>query len=165
MSALNEKKKLAAPMPDFNTIQPADKASMKVCSCLDSMDEKEFEWAKDQAYRKILSKIAEKMYDRHSLKDKKTIKIKAREFLSDIRSGMSDLDLMDKHNLNERQLQSAFRKMIKSGKVSTMEVANRLYITESQTFTALIEADQLQCQKFTKKRKKDEDEQRSTEGE
>ncbi len=151
MSALNEKKIKRAPMPDLDTLQPADIGLKKVGACLDSLDKEQYKKAKDNAYHRILTEIAEKMYNRQSIKEKHTIKIKANEFLNDIKSGMCDQDLMEKHKLNERQLQSAFRKLIKSGKVSAIEIAKRLYITQSQTFTALFEAEQLNCKKRDKK--------------
>jgi hypothetical protein len=153
MSSLNENEKLRETMPDVNTLRPADQAGLKD-RCPEWKEQRDNEQLRDAAYKKILSEMADKLYDRRARKDKATKKIRTKDFLTDIRSGMSDNDLMDKHDLNERQFQSALRKMIKAGELTTMEVARRLYITESQTFTALIEADQLQWAKSNKRSKK-----------
>lgn len=152
MSALNEKKTKKITMPDLNKLQPADMGLLKVGNCIASLDSEQYKKAKDKAYQRIITEIASQIFNGQQAKEKNVIKIKANEFLTDIKTGMSDQDLMDKHRLNERQLQSAFRKMIKAGKLSAMEIAKRLYITESQTFTALFEADQLNWKKQTKKK-------------
>ncbi|MFH1114453.1 MAG: hypothetical protein V1792_11075 [Pseudomonadota bacterium] len=63
---------------------------------------------------------------------KPTVKISAKEVLKDIRSGLEDNEFMLKYNLTYRQLQRLFRKMIKAGYVSPLELAQRLCVTESQ---------------------------------
>ena len=44
--------------------------------------------------------------------EKKKIRIRIEEIVQDVRSGMSEYDLMDKYGLSSRGLQSAFRKLI-----------------------------------------------------
>ena len=69
--------------------------------------------------------------------NKPVVKISASEVLSAIRSGVDDQTLMVKYNLNYRQLQVLFRKMIKAGYVTPLELAKRLCVTESQVTEVL----------------------------
>ena len=50
---------------------------------------------------------------------------------------MDDDALMAKYNLNFRQLQRLFRKMIQGGFVSAIEMAQRLCVTKSQVTDAI----------------------------
>jgi len=71
---------------------------------------------------------------------KKTkITISAREVLTDLKSGLDDEGFMIKYNLTYRQLQRLFRKMIQSGFVTPLELAQRLCVTHSQVTEALRE--------------------------
>jgi DNA-binding MarR family transcriptional regulator len=63
---------------------------------------------------------------------KPALKISAQEVLKDIRAGLEDGEFMLKYNLTYRQLQSLFRKLIKAGYVSPLELAQRLCVTQSQ---------------------------------
>jgi ankyrin repeat protein len=45
----------------------------------------------------------------------KTVRIKAKEVLNDIKSGMHNLDLMRKYNLSQQSLESLFRKLESQG--------------------------------------------------
>ncbi len=63
--------------------------------------------------------------------------INARQVLEDLRSGADDETLMVKYNLNFRQLQRLFRKMILGGFTTPMELAQRLCVTKSQVTEAL----------------------------
>lgn len=61
-----------------------------------------------------------------------TLKISAKEVLKDLRAGLEDNEFMLKYDLTQRQLQSLFRKLIKAGYVSPLELAHRLCVTQSQ---------------------------------
>jgi DNA-binding MarR family transcriptional regulator len=63
---------------------------------------------------------------------KEKLQISAKEVLDDLRSGMDDKTFMGKYKLSYRQLQDLFRKMIKAGFVSPIELAERLCVTSSQ---------------------------------
>ena len=72
-------------------------------------------------------------------KPKRSIKISAKEFLTDIRSGMDEEALMIRYGLLPRQLQSAFRQIINAGLATPMELSKRLSITKSQVTDAFKE--------------------------
>ena len=72
-------------------------------------------------------------------KHKRSIKISAKEFLIDIRSGMDEEALMIRYGLLPRQLQSAFRQIINAGLATPMELSKRLSITKSQVREAFVE--------------------------
>lgn len=63
---------------------------------------------------------------------KPKIKISAKEVLKDIRNGMDDESFMLKYDITFRQLQALFRKLIKAGYISPLELAERLCVTKSQ---------------------------------
>jgi hypothetical protein len=83
----------------------------------------------------VLDFIAKK----HSQESKRRIQINAGQFLADLRSGLDDEALMIKYGLLPRQLQSVFRKMIKAGLITALEISNRLKITKSQVTEAFVE--------------------------
>jgi len=64
---------------------------------------------------------------------KTQIEVRAREAVRDIRSGFSDLDLMEKYRLTDRGLGSLFRKLVAAGLLKHSEVEER-----DPTFTATI---------------------------
>ncbi len=66
-------------------------------------------------------------------------KINAQQVLADIKSGMDNDSLMEKYELNQRQLQSVFRQMIRAGLATALELSNRLSITKSQVREAFVE--------------------------
>lgn len=72
-------------------------------------------------------------------KHKRTIRVSAKEFLTDIRSGMDDEALMIRYGLLPRQLQSVFRQIINAGLATPMELSKRLSITKSQVREAFVE--------------------------
>ena len=72
-------------------------------------------------------------------RDWKKRKIKAQDFLEDIKAGMDIDGLMAKHLLTQRQLQSALRQLIKLGLATPLELSNRLSITTSQVTEAFVE--------------------------
>jgi|GEM_PF-1809738 len=67
---------------------------------------------------------------------KPKISISAQEVLNDLTSGLDDQGFMIKYELNYRQLQRLFRKMIQAGYVSPLELAERLCVTQSQVTEA-----------------------------
>jgi hypothetical protein len=67
---------------------------------------------------------------------KPSIKISASEALKDIKLGLDDQTLMRKYDLTARQLQRLFRKIIRAGYATTLELSNRLCITRSQVTQA-----------------------------
>jgi len=69
---------------------------------------------------------------------KEKLQVSAKEVLDDLRSGMDDEAFMRKYKLSYRQLQDLFRKMIKAGFVTPIELAERLCVTSSQV-TEVIE--------------------------
>ena len=83
----------------------------------------------------VLDFIAKKQ----AQESKRRIEINAKQFLADLRSGFDDEALMIKYGLLPRQLQSAFRKMIKAGLITALEISNRLKITKSQVTEAFVE--------------------------
>ena len=52
-------------------------------------------------------------------------KIKAKEIVNDIREGMSDSQLMEKHSVSSKGLQSVFRKLVEAKAITPREVFNR----------------------------------------
>jgi hypothetical protein len=66
-------------------------------------------------------------------------KLKARDFLKDVKRGMGDNELMEKYLLSRRALQSALRQLIELGLATPLELSNRLSITKSQVREAFVE--------------------------
>lgn len=66
-------------------------------------------------------------------------KINAQELLADVRSGVSDEELMTKYSLTARELQSVFRQIIEAGLATVMELSDHLSITKSQVREAFTE--------------------------
>jgi hypothetical protein len=52
-------------------------------------------------------------------------KIKAKEIVNDIRSGMTDSQLMEKHGLSSKGLQSIFTKLVEAKAIGPRELFNR----------------------------------------
>ena len=72
-------------------------------------------------------------------KDPGKRKLKAQEFLKDVKRGMSDNELMGKYLLSRRALQSALRQLIELRLATPLELSNRLSITKSQVREAFVE--------------------------
>ena len=66
-------------------------------------------------------------------------KLKAQEFLRDVKRGMTDNELMGKYLLSRRALQSALRQLIELRLATPLELSNRLSITKSQVREAFVE--------------------------
>lgn len=72
-------------------------------------------------------------------KSRRSIRIDAKKFLTDIRSGMDDEVLMIRYGLRPRQLQNAFRQIINAGLATPLELSKKLSITKSQVREAFVE--------------------------
>ncbi|MGO9123002.1 MAG: hypothetical protein ACLQPD_35945 [Desulfomonilaceae bacterium] len=66
-------------------------------------------------------------------------KLKAQDFLKDVKRGMSDNELMGKYLLSRRALQSALRQLIELRLATPLELSNRLSITKSHVREAFVE--------------------------
>lgn len=60
-----------------------------------------------------------------SEKQKIKIKIKVREFVSDLRSGMDDPSLIDKYGLSEEMLPRLVDQLLSAGHISDEDLSNR----------------------------------------
>ncbi|MGO9565974.1 MAG: PilZ domain-containing protein [Desulfomonilaceae bacterium] len=73
--------------------------------------------------------------------------IKAKDFVNDLRSGMSDSEIRCKYNLSAKGLQSAFRKLLEVKAVRTSEVFGRVSVeadTVAIASTRLLPRDELE---------------------
>ena len=57
--------------------------------------------------------------------------LSAKEILADIKAGMSDSELMQKHHLSEKGLESAFTKLVEMRALKQAELQNRISTPES----------------------------------
>lgn len=67
-------------------------------------------------------------------------RIKAREFMTDIRSGMDDPSLMRKYDLTHEGLQKVFEKLVEADFITVMELHERSRLSETQVTKAFVEA-------------------------
>jgi len=70
------------------------------------------------------------------------VRIKAQEFVADLRSGLDDAALMRKYGLSEVGLGRVFDKLIDADIVTLDELWNRSMVSESQITKAFVEAQQ-----------------------
>jgi hypothetical protein len=73
--------------------------------------------------------------------------IKAKDFVNDIRTGMSDSQLRSKYNLSAKGLQSAFAKLLEAKAIRTSEVFGRVSVeddTVAIASTRLLPRDELE---------------------
>ncbi len=90
----------------------------------------------------ILKKQVEEIFKKRDKDvEKPPVRVNAKALLQDVRDGKDDDFLMDKYNINNRQLQECFRKIIDLGLTSALELSQRLCITKSQVSEAIQEAD------------------------
>ena len=66
-------------------------------------------------------------------------KIKAKPFVRDLRSGMSDRELMDKYILSENQLHKLLHKLVDAGAIDEMELFMRTSLSDSTISRAFVE--------------------------
>ncbi len=69
-------------------------------------------------------------------------KIAAREVISDLRSGMSNQELMVKYSLSCKALRYVFKRLVEDGFMTEMEFYERTDLTESSVFRAFSEKTQ-----------------------
>ena len=67
-------------------------------------------------------------------------KIRAKEFVRDLRNGMGDRQFMEKYALSGDQLRSVFRKLVDAGTIDEMEIYMRTTLSESTITRALAES-------------------------
>jgi hypothetical protein len=67
-------------------------------------------------------------------------KIKAKEFIGDLRSGMDDPSLMEKYSLTPEGLQKVFEKLIEADFITVLELHERARLSETQVTRAFVEA-------------------------
>ncbi len=65
-------------------------------------------------------------------------RIKAKPFLSDLRSGMRDEELMGKYSLSEKQLRKVFQKLVDAGAIDEMELFMRTSLSDSALTDAFV---------------------------
>jgi hypothetical protein len=95
-------------------------------------------------FQSLLEILKEKQGTRKAAKSEKPkIKVNTRSVLQDLRKGLDDQVIMEKYSLSLRQLQKLYRKMIKSGMLTPMEVSDRLCVTTSQIANTFKQAAQL----------------------
>ncbi len=141
--------------PDTNQLE--NPGELKIIDPLDTSLSSEGEaqdrraWFKRSAkpLQKLLENFRNKQGAKKKGKDEKPrgekpkIKVNTNSVLKDLRNGMDDNSLMEKHGLTLRQLQRLYRKMIKSGMLTPMEVSDRLCVTTSQIEKAFKQAAEL----------------------
>jgi len=67
-------------------------------------------------------------------------KIRAKEFVQDLRNGMGDRQLVEKYALSAEQLRSVFRKLVDSGTIDEMELFVRTSLSDSTITWALADS-------------------------
>jgi len=66
-------------------------------------------------------------------------KIKAKPFVSDLRNGIGDRELMERYTLSESQLHKVFRKLVDAGAIDEMELFMRTSLSDSTVTKAFVE--------------------------
>jgi len=67
------------------------------------------------------------------------MKIEAKPFVSDLRNGMGDTELMEKYALSENQLHKVFQKLVDAGSIDEMELFMRTSLSDSTITKAFVE--------------------------
>ncbi len=65
-------------------------------------------------------------------------KIKAKPFVSDLRNGMGDRELMEKYSLSENQLRKVFQKLVDHGALDEMELFMRTSLSDNTLTDAFV---------------------------
>jgi hypothetical protein len=68
------------------------------------------------------------------------VKINSKQLLADVKSGISNEELMTIYNLSARQLQTAYREIIREGLATPLELSGRLAMTTSQVVEAFTDS-------------------------
>ncbi len=77
-------------------------------------------------------------------------RISAKTVLADIRAGMTDADLMEKHGISPRGLASLFQKLVKASLLEESEIADRVPVTKSVETLSRCPACEMPLQPITK---------------
>ena len=67
-------------------------------------------------------------------------KIKAKEFVKDIRSGMDDPTMMKKYQLTPQKLEEVLEKLVQADFITVLELHERARLSDTQVTKAFIEA-------------------------
>lgn len=67
-------------------------------------------------------------------------KIKAKEFVADMRAQMDDRALMRKYGLSEKELETVFQKLIEADFITKFELWERAKLSDTQITKAYVEA-------------------------
>jgi hypothetical protein len=67
-------------------------------------------------------------------------KVKAKEFVKDMRSGVDDPALMRKYELTDKQLEMVFQKLIDADFITALELWERSRLSDTQITKAFVEA-------------------------
>jgi len=67
-------------------------------------------------------------------------RIRVREIVKDLRSGLGDSELMTKYALSEIQLESVFQKLIDADFITSVELWERSRLSDTQITKAFVEA-------------------------
>ncbi len=70
-------------------------------------------------------------------------RIKAEPFIRDLRNGVGDERLMEKHSLSPNQLMKVFRKLVDVGAIAEMEFLMRTSISDSIITKAFVDTQQV----------------------
>ncbi len=67
-------------------------------------------------------------------------KLQAKPFITDLRSGMGDEQLMEKYSLSPNQLETAFQKLLNAGQINDVDLFMRTSISDSMVTKAFVES-------------------------
>ncbi len=70
-----------------------------------------------------------------------TNRMNIREFVDDLRAGLSDRELMNKYDLDLAELEKVFQTLIDADFITILELHERARITESAFFRAFAEVE------------------------
>lgn len=70
--------------------------------------------------------------ERTQLDDKPKVRIKLKAFVTDLRSGMDDRSLIQKHNLSETILPKVIEQLLAAGHISEEDLVNRNILDTTQ---------------------------------
>ena len=63
-------------------------------------------------------------------------KISARRVIEDLRAGLSNDELMEKHNMSPESLRYVFKRLVEAGLMTELQYYQRMDLTESDLFRA-----------------------------
>ena len=69
-------------------------------------------------------------------------KIQASQLLKDIQSGLSDIEIMERYDVNSKQLSYLFQKMVEAGLVTNKQLEQRTSLAETSVTKAFVDVQQ-----------------------